>query len=61
MGQRLHQFNILESYFDDIAGDIEWGWEDYDVMSLFDVSNLAEGSDMGPSDGSGMAATDGSM
>jgi hypothetical protein len=30
MGQRFHQFNILESFFDDVAGDIEWGGEDYD-------------------------------
>jgi hypothetical protein len=43
MGQRLHQFDILESFFDDVAGDIEWGGDDYDVTSLFDVSDLAEG------------------
>ena len=61
MDQWLHRFNILESFFDDVAGNIEWGGEDYDVTSLFDVSDLAEGSDMGPSDGSGMAATEVSM
>ena len=61
MGQQLHQFDILESFFDDVAGIIEWGGDNYDVVSLFDVSNLAEGSDMGPSDGSGMVATEGSM
>jgi hypothetical protein len=61
MGQWLHQFDILESFFDDVPGDIEWGGDDYDVTSLFDVSDLAEGSDMGPSDGSSMAATEGSM
>jgi hypothetical protein len=54
MGQRLHQFDILESFFDNVAGNIEWGGDDYDVTSLFDVSDLAEGSDMGPSDGSGL-------
>ena len=61
MGQRLHRFEILESFFDDVAGDIEWGGEDYDGASLFDVSDLAEGSDTGSYDGSGMAAMEGSM
>jgi hypothetical protein len=37
MGQRLHQFDILESFFDDVAGDIKWGGDDYDVTSQFDV------------------------
>ena len=54
-------FDILESFFDDVAGSIEWGGDDYNGTSLFDVSNLAEGSDTGPSDESGMAATEGSM
>ena len=61
MVQQLHQFDILESFFDDVAGDIEWGGDHYYVTSLFDVSDLAEGSVMGPSDGSGMAATEVSM
>jgi len=61
MDQRLHQFDILELFFDDVAGDIEWGGDNYDDTSLFDVSDLAEGSDTGPSDGSGMLATEGSM
>ena len=61
MGQRLHQFDILESFFDYVAGNIEWGGGDYDGTSLFDMSDLAEGSDTGPSNGSGMAATEGSM
>jgi hypothetical protein len=62
MGQRLHRFDILESFFDNVAGDIEWGGDDYDGTSLFDASDLAEGrSDTGSYDGSGMAATEGSM
>jgi hypothetical protein len=61
MGQRLHRFDILESFFDDVAGDIEWGGDDYDGTSLFDMSDLAEGSDTGPSGGSGMASTEGNM
>jgi len=61
MGQRLHQFDILESLFDDVTGFIEWGEDHYDITSLFDVSNLAKRGDMGPSDGSGMAAMEGSM
>ncbi len=61
MGQRLHRFDILESFFDDVAGDIEWGGDDYDGTSLFDVSDFAEWSDTGPSGGSGMASTEGSM
>jgi hypothetical protein len=61
MGQRLHRFDILESFFDDVAGDIEWVGDDYDGTSLFDTSDLAEGSDTGSYDGSGMAATEGSM
>ena len=51
MGQRL-RFDILESFFDDFAGDIEWGGEDYDETSLFEESGLAEGS----TNESGMAA-----
>jgi len=51
MGQRL-RFDIHKSFFDDVAGDIEWGGEDYDETSLFDESGLAEGS----ADESGMAA-----
>ena len=43
MGQRL-RFDILELFFDDFAGDIEWGGEDYDETSLFDESGLAEGN-----------------
>ena len=43
MVQWFHQFGILASFFDDVAGDIEWGGDDYDVTSLFDVSDLAEG------------------
>jgi hypothetical protein len=43
MGQRLHRFDILEMFFDDFAGNIEWGGEDYDNTSLFDVLNLVEG------------------
>ena len=35
MGQR-HQFDILESLFDDFTCDIEWGGEEYDETSLFD-------------------------
>ena len=61
MGQRLHQFDILELFFDYVAGNIEWGGDDYNVTSLFDVSDLAEGGNMEPSDGSGMAAMEGSM
>ncbi len=61
MVQWFHQFGILASFFDDVAGDIKWGGDDHDVTSLFDVSDLAGGSDMGPSDGSGMADMEGSM
>ena len=51
MDQRL-RFDILELFFDDFVGDVEWGGEDYDETSLFDESGLAEGS----ADESGMAA-----
>ncbi len=51
----------LNRFFDDVAGSTEWGGDDYNGMSLFDVSNLVEGSDTGPSDESVMAATEGSM
>ena len=62
MGQRLHRFDILESFFDNVAGNIKWGGDDYDGTSLFDASDLAEGrSDTGSYDGSVMAATEGSM
>jgi hypothetical protein len=61
MDQRLHRFDILEFFFDDIAGDIEWGGDDFDSTSLFDVPDLAEGSDTGSSDGLGMAAMEGSL
>ena len=54
MGQRL-RFDILESFFDDFAGNIEWRGADYDDPSLFDESDLAEGSDTGSTDESGMA------
>ena len=48
--------------FDDVAVDNEWGGDDYDGTSLFDVSDLAEEwSDTGPSDGFSMAAMEGSM
>jgi len=40
MGQRL-QFDILESFFDEFACNIEWGGEEYDEMSLFDETGLA--------------------
>ncbi len=55
MSQRL-RFDILESFFDDFAHDIEWGGEDYDDTSLFDESGLAEGSDMENTNELGMAA-----
>jgi hypothetical protein len=55
MGQRL-QFDILESFFDDFAGDIEWGGEDYNDTCLFDESGLAEGSHTGSTNESGIAA-----
>ena len=45
----------------DVAGNIEWGGDNYDGTSLFDASDLAEGSDTGSYDGSGMAATERSM
>jgi hypothetical protein len=61
MGQRLHRFDIIESFFDAVAGDIEWGGDDFDSTSLFDVPDLAEGSDTGSSDGFGMAAMEGSL
>ena len=40
MGQRL-QFDIIESFFDYFACDIEWGGEAYDETSLFDKNGLA--------------------
>ncbi len=55
MGQRLHRFNIHKMFFDDFAGMIEWGGDDYDGTSLFDESGLAEGSDPGSTNKSGMA------
>ena len=61
MGQRLHRFDIIESFFDAVAGVIKWEGDNYNVTSLFDVSDLVEGSDMGPSNGSGIASKEGSM
>ena len=55
MGQRVW-IDILQSFFDDFAGNIEWGGEDYDDTSLFDESGLAKGSNMWSTDESGMAA-----
>ena len=45
MGQRL-RFYILESFFDDFTGNIDWGGADYNDTSLFDESNLVEGSNL---------------
>jgi hypothetical protein len=56
MGQRLHRLNILKTLFHDFAGNIEWGGEDYNNTSLFDVLNLVEGSDTESTNKSGMAA-----
>ena len=61
MGQQLHRFDILESFFDDVAGNIKWRGDAFDSTPLFDVPDLAEGSDTGSSDGFDMAATDGSL
>ena len=55
MGQRL-QFDILESFFDDFACDIEWGGEEYDETSLFDETGLASDHAEESADESGMAA-----
>jgi len=55
MGQRL-QFDILESFFDDFACDIEWGGEEYDETSLFDKTGLASDHAEKSADESGMAA-----
>jgi hypothetical protein len=52
MDQWLHQFDIIEKFFDDVAGNIKWGGDDYDGTSLFDAPDLAEGSDKGSYDGS---------
>ncbi len=30
MGRRLHRFDVLEDIFDNFAGEVEWGNEDYD-------------------------------
>jgi hypothetical protein len=54
MGQRL-RFDILESFFDDFAGDIEWGVADYDDTSLFDESDLAIESNTGSANELGLA------
>ncbi len=56
MGQRLHQFNILKTLFDDFGVMIDWGGEDYDGKSLIDKSGLAEKSDTGSTKKLGMAA-----
>ena len=55
MGQRL-QFDILESFFDEFACDIEWGGEEYDETSLFDETGLAFNHVEESADESGMAA-----
>jgi hypothetical protein len=47
--------------FDAVAGNIKWGGDDYDGTSLFDVSDLEEGSGTGSYNGSGMVATEQSM
>jgi hypothetical protein len=55
MGQRL-LFDILESFFDDFACDIEWGGEEYDETSLFDETGLASDLAEESADESGMTA-----
>jgi len=55
MGQRL-QFDILESFFDDFACNIEWGGEEYDETSLFDKTGLASDHAEESANESGMAA-----
>jgi hypothetical protein len=50
------QFDILEMFFDDFAGMIDWGGDDYDGTSLFDESGLAEERETGSTNKSGMAA-----
>ena len=55
MGQRL-QFDILESFFDDFACDIEWGGEEYDETSLFDETRLASDLAEESANESGMTA-----
>jgi hypothetical protein len=56
MGQRLHQFNILETFFGEFAGMIDWGGDNYDGTSLFDESGFAEGSNTGSTNKLSMAA-----
>ena len=55
MGQRV-QFDILESFFDDFACDIEWGGEEYDETSLFDETRLASDLAEESANESGMTA-----
>ncbi len=43
-------------FFDDFAGMIDWGGDDYDGTSLFDESGLAEERETGSTNKSGMAA-----
>ena len=61
MGQRLHQFDILETFFDDFARDIEWGGDDYDDKLLVDVLNLMEGSATGSTNEYGGRSAEGSI
>ena len=56
MGQRLHRFDVLETCFDDIDSIIEWGREDNNYTSQFNMPDSAEQRDTGFSDGSGMAS-----
>ena len=45
MGRALHRFDILESFFDDFVGDIEWGGPDFegDEGLLAEMADSAEG------------------
>ncbi len=56
IGQQLHHCKVLKTFFYDNARNIEWGGEDYNDTSLFNMPNSAEGSNTGSSDSTGMAA-----
>ena len=47
LGQRLHQLDVLEGFFDDIGRHIEWGGEDFDHDAPVDDDDHSNSTPMG--------------